>query len=57
MAMLDGESVACFPHPCKAIYIPGERSLERSRLENIVSLRNLFKDRTIYLLILLYYRL
>ena len=35
--------------PCwdKAIYIPGERSLERSRFESTVSSRNLFKDRII----------
>jgi hypothetical protein len=35
--------------PCwdKAICIPGERSLERSRFESTVSSRNLFKDRII----------
>ena len=45
------QSLRVIQRPCwdKAICIPGERSLERSRFESTVSSRNLFKDRTIHL--------
>jgi len=47
----DGQSLNVIPYPCwdKAICIPGERSLGRSRFESTVSARNLFKDGTINL--------
>src|SRR5277367_3491645 len=50
---MEGQSLHVIPRPCwdKAICIPGVRSLERSRSESTVSSRNLFKDRTIHLLI------